>query len=166
MGWYKVNIVSRINVRMFLFCLGLLIFVFNVIGEGLWLKFWVFFVLLLLRISQMISFVGYWTLWFASWESSFLSSVRDGDVGWLLLFGERLFNHIRCSIITVGLHLLCSLGRWNVEYVSFEHTVMSSSGGLLFLSTHGVCAAAARNRNTESVVLGQIDGMSGPICLW
>ena len=97
-------------------------------------------------------------------EISFFSLVDE--LGWLLLFDNMLLIHVRCSVIAVCLHLLRSLGRWNVEYVSFEHTVMSSSGGLLFLSRHVVCAAAAPNRNTESVVLGRVDGMSGPICLW
>ena len=75
----------------------------------------------------MISFVGCRTLWFASREISFPSPVRDDDVGWLLLFGERLYNHIRCSIIAVDLHLLCSLGRSKVECISFEQTGISSS---------------------------------------
>ena len=95
---------------------------------------------------------------------SFLSLVNE--LGRLLLFDNMLLIHVRCSVIAVCLHILRSLGRWNVEYVSFEHTVMSSSGGLLFLSQHVVCAATVPNRNTESVVLGRVDGMSGPICLW
>ena len=94
---------------------------------------------------------------------AFFSLVNEP--GWLLLFDNMVLIHVRCSVIAVCLHLLRSLGRWNVEYVSFEHTVMSSSCGLLFLSRHAVCAAAAPNKNTDSVVLGRVDDSSGPICL-
>ena len=132
MSRYEVGIVSRISVQTFFFCFGLLVLVFSASGEVLCLEFWGFFVVFLLISSLMISFVGCRTLWLASREIFFLSLVRDDDVGWLLLFGERLLSHVRCSTIAVGLHLLRSLGRWNIECVSFEQTMISSSWGLFF----------------------------------
>ena len=99
-------IVSRIDVRTFLLCSGVMVFVFKTFCLSPCLATWVFFVLFLFRILLVISFAGCWTLWFAGWGESFLSLICNDDGLWLLLCSELLFSHIWCRIIAVYSWLL------------------------------------------------------------